>query len=106
MKQDFNIYLAIFCPQNCEPMAYSYAIHDLQGNEIFENTGYYPASEKNSLLSCFDLACNDLEFDLICTQTAGSEVGSISIITNYQALPHILSGNIYISEDFRKIANR
>jgi hypothetical protein len=105
MKQDFNIYLAIFCPQNCEPMAYSYAIHDSQGNEIFENTGYYPASLKNSLLSCFDLACNDLEFDLICTQTAGSEVGSISIITNYQALPHILSGNIYIDEAFKKITS-
>ena len=96
-NNDLTIYLSIYCPENGMAMAYSYSICDGNGTEIFENTGYFPGSKTNSLLTCFDYAANDLEFDLILHSSCnGNKIDSLVFVTNYPAFPHIMSGNIYV----------
>ena len=101
---DLAVYLSIYCPENSQAMAYSYSICNGNGIEIFENTGYFPASKSTSLITCLDYAVNDLEFDLILHSSCnGNEINSLVIATNYPALPHIMSGNIYIDSKLLNI---
>ena len=103
-KETINLYLSIHCNINGSVMSYSYLAVNSAGEFIFETTNHYPARFDNSLIACFNLALNDLDFDLIFNFFTGQNLpDSINFICNFQQVNDIFNGYIIVDDKYSNI---
>lgn len=95
-----DIYLSLHLSSLFGSMSYSYLVRR-DDELISEIQGYFPKAENNSLLSCLEMALNDLDFDL--STRLPDQVTGINIMSNFEPFILYLSNKIQVPENTPKL---